>query len=250
MIKRILEYFIRLKNPAFSFGNGVTNVLLISLAWLKLHALIRGNLKLIMHLKKPALLFLGKQVTFFNAVQIKTGSYVQVGDYSHLSALGHNGLTIGNNTAIGAFSRLVVSTSFNHIGQHIHIGNNVGIGEYAYLGGGGGLDIGNDCIIGQYFSCHPENHTSGTNASLIRQNGVTRKGIQIGNNCWIGARVTILDGVSIGEGCIVAAGSVVTRSFPSYSTIGGIPAGLLNKKTASPSVSETVQLSDNQTLFL
>ncbi len=38
------------------------------------------------------------------------------------------------------------------------MGSRVGIGEFAYLGGGGGLSIGDDCIIGQYFSCHPENH--------------------------------------------------------------------------------------------
>jgi len=56
------------------------------------------------------------------------------------------------------YSRIITSTSFNNIGEFIRIGDSVGIGEFAYLGGGGGLEIGNDCIIGQYLSCHPENH--------------------------------------------------------------------------------------------
>ena len=52
---------------------------------------------------------------------------------------------------IGANSRIVVSTSLNNLGEHIIIGDNVGIGEFAYLGGGGGLEIGSDCIVGQIF---------------------------------------------------------------------------------------------------
>jgi acetyltransferase-like isoleucine patch superfamily enzyme len=98
------------------------------------------------------------------------------------------------------------------------------------LGGAGGLEIGDECIIGQYLSCHPENHVSGDLEVAIRHQGVTRKGIKIGPNCWIGSKVTILDGVEIGKGCIIAAGAVVTKSFPSNSVIGGVPAKLLKSR--------------------
>ena len=121
-------------------------------------------------------------------------------------------------------SKVVVSTSLNNIGSHITIGNNVGIGEYAYLGGAGGLVIGDDCIVGQYFSCHPENHNFSNEQMLIRKQGVTRKGISIGKDCWIGSKVTILDGVEIGNHCVIAAGSVVTKSFGKHSIIAGVPA--------------------------
>ncbi|MCG8310081.1 MAG: acyltransferase, partial [Cytophagales bacterium] len=125
-----------------------------------------------------------------------------------------------------------VSTSMENPGRFIKIGNNVGIGEFAYLGGGGGLEIGDDCIAGQYFSCHPENHNFSDPDVVIRLQGVSRRGIKIGSNCWIGSKVTILDGVTLGKGCVLAAGSVVTRSFPANSIIGGVPAKLIRKRDA------------------
>ncbi|HRG64783.1 MAG TPA: acyltransferase, partial [Saprospiraceae bacterium] len=147
--------------------------------------------------------------------------------YVFVSALGRGHVRFGHNTSIGAFGRVVLSTTFQNPGAFIHIGNNVGIGEFAYLGGGGGLEIGNDCIVGQYFSCHPENHLTHDVDTLIRHQGVVRQGIKIGSNCWIGSKVTILDGVQIGDGCIIAAGSVVNRSFDANSVIAGVPAKLI-----------------------
>ena len=173
---------------------------------------------------------LGKGVSFFNITKIKWGKFLRLGNQVAISALSKNGIQFGNNVSIGAFSRVIVSTSLNNIGNKIVIGNNVGIGEFAYLGGAGGLEIGDECIVGQYLSCHPENHNYEDLEIAIRHQGVTRKGIKIGNNCWIGSKVTILDGVSIGQGCIIAAGSVVTKSFPENSIIGGVPAKLLKNR--------------------
>ncbi|MEM7038820.1 MAG: acyltransferase, partial [Bacteroidota bacterium] len=149
------------------------------------------------------------------------------------SGFGTEGLEIGDNSGIGAFSRLIVSMDYSAPGKCIRIGRNVGIGEYAYLGGAGGLEIGDDCIVGQYFSCHPENHNFNDPTEAIRQQGVTRKGIRIGRNCWIGSKVTVLDGVEIGEGCVIAAGAVVTKSMPAHSVIGGVPARVLRSRFPS-----------------
>jgi acetyltransferase-like isoleucine patch superfamily enzyme len=57
--------------------------------------------------------------------------------------------------------------------------------------------------------------------------GIDRAGIVIENNVWVGANVTILDGVKIGENTIIAAGSVVTKSFDGYNLIGGVPAKII-----------------------
>ena len=174
-----------------------------------------------------------KCVSFFNLRGIQYGRYLKLGEFVHLSALGSGRIVLGDKVNIGAFSRVIISTTLNELGAHIHIGNNVAIGEYAYLGGAGGLSIDDDCIIGQYFSCHPENHNYHKRDAPIRLQGVSRKGIAIGKNCWIGSKVTILDGVNIGDGCVVAAGAVVTKSFPANCIIGGVPAKMIKERCST-----------------
>ena len=56
---------------------------------------------------------------------------------------------------------------------------------------------------------------------------LTTKPIKIGNNCWIGEKAVILPGTTLGEKCIVGAGGVVTKSFPSYSMVAGNPAKII-----------------------
>ena len=91
------------------------------------------------------------------------------------------------------------------------------------------MEIGDNCIIGAYFSCHPENHNFEDKSVLIKNQGVSHKGIVIGNNCWIGAKVTILDGTKVGNSCVIAAGAVVKGEFPDHCVIGGVPARILRK---------------------
>lgn len=229
-MKALVTQIIRLRNPQFAFDPALKGSTLWWFMWTQFWGLLRG-LQLLLLLKNPKMALLGKGVSFFNGSQIYFGRFLKLGNQVHLSALGREGIFIGNNVGIGAFSRVVVSTSFNELGQKIKIGNHVGIGEFAYLGGAGGLEIGDECIIGQYFSCHPENHIAADLHTAIRHQGVSRKGIQIGNNCWIGSKVTILDGVTLGDGCIVAAGAVVNKSFPANSIIGGVPAKLIKTRS-------------------
>ncbi|MBL0095879.1 MAG: hypothetical protein IPP46_04855 [Bacteroidetes bacterium] len=65
------------------------------------------------------------------------------------------------------------------------------------------------------------------NGYIDSLSGTERKGIHIGKNCWIGAKVTILDGVQIGANSIIAAGAVVTKSMPDNAVIGGVPAKVI-----------------------
>lgn len=230
-LAQLLVPIIRLKNPTFVMDAQVHPFMLLELAMDKAFNWLR-SFKLLFFGRMPKSLFLGKQVRLMYAKNIQFGKWNQLEDYVYISALGKQAIRFGDNVRIGAFSRMITSTSFNNIGSSIVIGNNVGIGEFAYLGGAGGLTIGNDCIIGQYFSCHPENHNYQDTSTLIRLQGVSRKGITIGNNCWIGSKVTILDGVTIGDNCVIAAGAVVTKSMPENSIIGGVPAKII-KKTIS-----------------
>ncbi len=225
-MKTIIEKIIRFRNPKFRFDKELSSFALVQFIWIQLISMIRAG-RTLFFFKAPKYMLLGKNVSFYNLPGITWGRFLKLGNHVHISALGKHGVSFGNNVGIGAYSRVVISTSLDNLGEFIKIGNNVGIGEFAYLGGAGGLEIGDDCIIGQYLSCHPENHNYVNPFALYRFQGVSRKGIKIGNNCWIGSKVTILDGVTIGDNCIIAAGSVVTKSIPANNIIGGVPAKVI-----------------------
>ncbi len=226
----IFERLIRLRNPNFSFAPSIESRTLYSFIWTQMWSMIRGW-KLLFLGKKPKMALLGRNTRFFNSHKLDYGKFMKLGDGVYISALGKEGVQFGNSVGIGAYSRIVVSTSLGNPGKGIRIGHNVGIGEFAYIGGAGGVEIGDECIVGQYLSCHPENHIAEDLDVSIRHQGVTRKGIKIGKNCWIGSKVTILDGVEVGNGCIIAAGAVVTKSFPANAVIGGVPAKLLKMRS-------------------
>ncbi len=186
--------------------------------------LVRGAALKLRGVKLTGLLFVGAGCKFSFASRIKFGKNVRVGDNCVISGLGELGLDVGDSVSIGACSRVVVSTALSNLGLYIKIGNGVGVGEFASLGGSGGLTIGDNTIIAQYFSAHPENHNFDDKNTLIKSQGTTRKAISIGSDCWIGAKVTILSGVSIGDGCVIGAGSVVSKNIPENSIAVGVPA--------------------------
>lgn len=232
-MKTLLEWVIRRRNPNFRFSPALSSSLIWAFAWQQVGALLRGG-SLLLRGRSPKGMLRGRSVQFFNLSRIQWGRFLKLGDGVYCSAISTaistDGIRLGDRVSIGAYSRLIVSTTLDNPGRHIHIGNRVGIGEFAYLGGAGGLTIGDDCIIGQYFSCHPENHCFDDPEQPIRLQGVTRQPITIGPNCWIGSKVTVLSGVIIGEGSVVAAGAVVTQSFPPNSLIGGVPAKLIRTR--------------------
>ncbi len=236
-MKNILERWVRRRNPDFALHPSVSSRVLLSFGLRTARCLLRGS-RLWLRGRASGGAMLGCGVRFQHLGLIRFGRWLKVGDHVRFSGLGAGGLTLGDRVSIGAFSQVIVSTSLHEPGCFIEVGNRVGIGEFAYLGGGGGLRIGDDCIIGQYFSCHPENHRHADHAAPIRLQGVTRTGITIGPNCWIGSKVTVLDGVTIGAGCVVAAGAVVTRSVPAGSVVAGVPARLIARR--GPSESPTV----------
>lgn len=223
MLKQIIEKLIQLRNPKFKFGANIPTTHFIELFSRKAFCHLRSY-KVLFRLRVPGKLFLGSKVVLEGISNIHWGHWVQVGNGTKLSAYGDGKLSIGNNVTIGSYSSLVVSYSLAQPGEHIILGNNVGIGDFAHIGGGGGVEICDDTIVGPYLSCHPSNHNFMDTSKLIRHQGVTRKGIKIGRNCWIGAKVTVLDGVSIGDNCVIAAGSVVNKDILPNSIAVGVPA--------------------------
>lgn len=230
-MKYLLTRVIRLRNPHFSFAAEFDAAMILSFLTTTGLALFRG-LRMLLRFRSPRFMMLESGVRLRYAHRMRYGSFLKLGRGVSVEALGAEGVSFGRNVSIGDWSKVVVSTTPSAPGSFIRIGDSVGIGEYAYLGGAGGLTIGQDCIVGQYFSCHPENHCFADPHTAIRHQGVERKGIRIGEDCWIGSRVSVLDGVSVGAHSVIAAGAVVNRSFPPYSIIGGVPARLLGRREA------------------
>ncbi len=147
-----------------------------------------------------------------------------------LNALSEKGIVLGNNVTIAKNSILQCTGVIATKGIGIKIGNNSAIGAQSYLGGQGGIQIGDNVIMGPGVRIFSENHNYSDPNVLIRKQGENRKGVVIKNNCWIGASVTILDGVIIEDGCVIAAGSVVTKSIPSNSIAAGVPAKVIKSR--------------------
>jgi acetyltransferase-like isoleucine patch superfamily enzyme len=224
MIKLLLKFAVlKIKGRSIIFDEEIKGTDLLGFFLGQSLSILRGAIKL------RRVVSLGKAVTVSSKSKAVFGRGVSIGSYSKLDALGREGLVIGSGTSIGSFSIIKVSGTLTSIGEGIKIGANVGIGEFAHIGGAGGVTIGNDTIAGAYLSIHPENHIFSDPQKLIRNQGVSRKGISIGSNCWIGAKVTVLDGSKVGDGCVIAAGAVVNGIFPDGVVLGGVPAKILKE---------------------
>jgi len=148
-----------------------------------------------------------------------------VDDNVVLNALSENGIELGRSVSIGKHACIECTGTISSLGKGLIVGDRVGIGSFSFLGCAGGIEIGDDTILGNFVSLHSENHIFSDLKVPIRSQGVTRIGIAIGKGCWIGAKATVLDGVTVGDNCVIAAGAVVLQgNYPDHVVLAGIPA--------------------------
>lgn len=174
----------------------------------------------------------GQSVFIQSFVELLGANAIHLGDGVHIfrgvriDARGNNNVVylaphvaLEHGVSIGAMSE-----------TNLKIDERTFIGPYTLISGPGSISIGKDCLIAGHSGIFANNHTFSDSKRLIREQGLSCKGIDIGDNCWIGHNVTILDGVKIGCDCIIGAGAVVTKDLPPGSVAVGVPAKVVSNR--------------------
>ncbi|MBE6573335.1 MAG: CatB-related O-acetyltransferase [Ruminococcaceae bacterium] len=149
----------------------------------------------------------------------------------------YSGIKIGQT----AFRRFCGKLMLKKCGKKVNIEKNavfsrkVSLGDYSGLGVNskiyGTCTIGNYVMMGEDVTVITRNHKhERSDIPMMHQGFEEERPVVIGNDVWIGDRVVILAGVEIGDGCIIGAGSVVTKSIPPYSIAAGVPARIIKSR--------------------
>ena len=174
---------------------------------------------------------IGAGVTLRHPKQIVLGNYVAIDDYCTLDARGGDGggITLGDRTIVSRFAILRTKNGM------IDIGPGSGIGSHSILASTSRLTAGENlllapaaCIIagGQHIF-------SRADVPIVEQGMVTKGGISIGRDVWIGTHATLLDGVHVGDHAIVGACALVNKDVPDYAIAYGIPARAMKDRRGS-----------------
>lgn len=223
MIKNIFQKLLVASGKYYQIDKNIPNNFFLRALFLRFIMLFRG---FIFYRKK---VFLGSGISLLNKKNIFLGKNVTINKLTIIDGYCKEKLVIDENTKIGSYSEISCTSHFSKFGKGLKIGKNSGIGKFAFFGASGGISIGNDVIMGEYVSFHSENHNFNDCNKLIREQGVNSKGILLGNNIWVGAKVIFLDGAEVGDNSVVAAGAVVNNQFPSNVVIGGVPAKIIKQ---------------------
>lgn len=142
---------------------------------------------------------------------------------------------IGDNCSFDTYFCLGARARLEKEGERvipsIEIGDNCTIGQYNHITSVNKIIIGDNLLTGKFVLISDNSHGKGCFDEMKihpSKRAVVSKGeIVIGNNVWLGDKVSVLAGVHIGNGCIIGANSVVTHDIPPYSIAAGIPAKIL-----------------------
>lgn len=189
---------------------------------------VRGLVRFPLRSPRP---FVGRGVRVRSKRRLGLGRGVTLGHGCLVDATSVQGVALGNGVTVGRNTRIECTGSIAGLGAGLTVGDGTGLGTDSLYGCAGGITIGRDTIVGNYVSFHSEDHVFTSRSLPIRDQGVTHRGITVGDGCWIGSRVTVLDGARIGDGCVIAAGAVVVAGdYPAYGVYGGVPARRLRER--------------------
>lgn len=181
---------------------------------------VRGIWKRLFLKQVKGLFLVGKHVQISHGNHIVCGKNVKFEDYSEIHGLCEDTLVFGDDVTIGRGVMIRPSSYYGKdLGKGLTIGDNSSIGPYGYVGCSGKITIGNNVMFGPKCSLFAENHVFSDTQMSIKSQGVAQKGITIEDDCWIASNVIILDGVTIGRGSVIGAGTIVTKDIPAESVV-------------------------------
>lgn len=151
--------------------------------------------------------------------RIKLGQGCKIHSAASIDATRGEGVALGNKVILNRYAYLQGGLGGVRLGDRVEVNN------FTIINGTGGVDIGDDTLIGPGVRIISYQHQT-ARGTPIRCQPVTPGRISIGRDCWIGANAVILAGVTIGDGAIVAAGAVVREDIPAYAVVAGVPARL------------------------
>ena len=221
MIRNMIQKKLSKTGKSYQIDAQIPNAFLRKFLVVRMVMMLRGLIK------TRRKIYLGSNCKIWHLKNIHFGNNVTIENHSFIDGFASEPVLLGDNVKIGAYSKILCTSHLSKYGKGIKIGNNSAVGRFAEFGAAGGIEIGNDVIMGSYVSFHSENHIFDQPNLPIREQGVTSKGILLGNDIWVGAKVTFLDGAIIGNHCVVAAGAVVNGQFPDNCVIGGVPAKII-----------------------
>ena len=172
----------------------------------------------------------GRNVTIRHPHRIRLGDNIIIDDNAVLDGKGESdtSIEIGSNSIIGRNSILSCK------GGSIRLADRVNISVNCTLISETLLSIGENVLIaGHCYMIAGGNHgLDRVDIPILEQPLIEKGGIVIKQHCWLGANVTVLDGVTFGRDSVAAAGSVVNKSVPEFCIVGGVPAKLLKDRKA------------------
>ncbi|MFI8565508.1 acyltransferase [Rhodococcus sp. NPDC078407] len=174
--------------------------------------------------------YFGRRVVVKASENLRLGSAVSIGSDVLLDALGGSGITLSENATVDSHSQLRVSGVIRNSGTGIIIGSRSAIGAYNCIMGQGGVQIGDDVLLGPNVTILSENHNFEASDVPIRLQGESRQRTVIEDDVWIGAGVVVLAGTHIGRGSVIAAGAVVRENVIAGTIVGGVPARLIGTR--------------------
>lgn len=139
-------------------------------------------------------------------------------------------LCLADGVSLYAQTRLVLGDVVADPCVGIRIGARTIVNVGVYLSGEGGLEIGEDVLIGPHAKLLSAGHAIDEGDVIIARNRITRAKITVCDGAWIGAGAIVLEGVTIGRGAVVAAGALVRQDVPAGMVAAGMPARLIRSR--------------------